>query len=199
MPSLTSRDLVAKTVRNTHLRAWYVPCTPPSPLPLTLTSPFSRPPLSVSCMLCGESRHSSLPRVPFVPPIPLQVNGGCDEEGVQKQCPHATPSHLPGGYPCPFPIRHVWSACVNRDTSDSWVVGRRAEWRGVPPLSRDRFCANDRAQQERQSRLGYAWYASCSIRGQAFPHPPHVGFVPPRLSAQARSQSDARKVRCLSL
>ena len=114
---------------------------------------------------------------------------------MQKQCPHATPSRLPG-YPCPFPIRHVWSACVNRDASDSWVVGRRAEWRGgrgVPPLSRDRFRANDRAQQGRQSRLGYAWYASCSIRGQAFPHPPCVGFAPPRLGAQAREPERCTK------
>ena len=105
---------------------------------------------------------------------------------MQKQCPHATPSHLPSVYPCPFPIHHVWSVCVNRDASDSWVVGRRAEWRGVPPLLHDHFHANDCTQQGQQSRLEYAWYASCSIHGQAFPHPPCVGFTPPHLGAQAR-------------
>ena len=112
---------------------------------------------------------------------------------MQKQCPHATPSHLPGVYPCPFPIHHVWSACMNRDASDSWVVGRRAEWRGVPPLSHDHFRANDHAQQGWQSRLGYAWYASCLIHGQAFPHPPHVGFMPPCLGTQAREPEQCVK------
>ena len=55
------------------------------------------------------------------------------------------------------------------------------------------FLCNDCTQQGQQSRLGYAWYASCSICGQVFPHPPCVGFMPPHLGTQAREPEQCAK------